>query len=175
LTTKCRHNNPHPKATITARHISVISLPHKAKASWGRNCTRTSLPHPKGQDHDAQDARVHCVVLKIRAAPDSPRQVMPGDPGPKRSSTTPIMRPGKVWSLRTQQRARPHQPGPAPFHTPEGAVLSTKPSCEGHCQCSTHERHLKQTLECDLAVNPRHRMYTKYFGKRDGTCSLERR
>ena len=44
----------------------------------------------------------------------------------------------------------PTKPSPTPFQTRKRAVLEEEPSCEGHCQCSTHERHPQHSLWRDL-------------------------
>ena len=148
LTTKCQRKNGPTQRRNHLRGISVLSRYPTGKT--GREEIALEHTHSK-EIMRSRCSRPLCSSQKTGDT-KNPRQVMPELKVRTRSSTndTRSLEHQPVWSLRTQQRARPHHPTPQPFHTPKGAVLSTKPSCEGHCQCSTHERHPQHSLWRDL-------------------------
>ena len=126
---------------------------HPAPASRRRFLLRL---HP-------DDARVHCVVLKIRAAPHTTtRTQRPSRHEAQQVTNTPTHpsrrtnEKGNARSLRTQQRA-PHGHPTHPLPNPGLNPGRTKNPCDNyvHVKCSTHERHHQITSdEMTVHVNP---------------------
>ena len=85
----------------------------------------------KRSEDRLEDARVHCVVLKVRAVP-SP---LPARPAPEKALRKSAH--SRIRSLRTQQRActKPLTPS---FPDPK-AVLTRRSDPQHPIKCSTHE------------------------------------
>ena len=81
-----------------------------------------------------EDARVHCVVLKVRAEPTPPRHNRDSRTGPRGTTTTHTSHPTSATSarpLRTQQRAcidnsEPDRSSGKPRTEPENLAPDTK-------------------------------------------------